>query len=89
MSAPLTYLVATTEVSAADVPHFRPAPIVENYFAILMQLDDISEPGVSEDVFRMLFIKCRGCGMYMTRRTSLFHNCKTVNIEVIDLTNED
>ena len=80
-------------VPAGDVPSFTPAPIVENYFATLMQLDDLAAPGVSEDVFQQLFVKCRHCRTYMTTRTTLFHECKgpgpTDNVVVIDLTNED
>jgi hypothetical protein len=83
------------EPSEGDVRSFTPALIVENFFATLMQLDDLAEPGVSEDVFRKLVKKCRGCRTYMTSRVTLFHDCKgrpdsnTDDANVIDLTNED
>jgi hypothetical protein len=60
-----------------------------------MQLDDVAEPGISEDVFRKLVKKCRGCRAYMTSRVTMFHDCKgrpgpnADNADVIDLTNED
>ena len=57
-----------------------------------MKLDDIAEPGVPEHVFRQLVTKCRGCGTYMTKRITQFHDCKGPGIEdvvVIDLSNED
>ena len=75
-----------------NVPSFTPGPLVhaENFYELLARLDDISEPGVSEAVFRRLFRQCRRCGAYMTSRTTLFHKCKGPrNVEVIDLTNED
>ena len=62
-----------------------------------MQLDSISEPGVSERVFQQMFSRCRICQMYMTKRTIPFHSCEDaimasnvhVDVEIIDLTNED
>jgi len=81
------------ELSAADVPSFTPAQIVEDFLATFMKLDDISEPGVPEHVFRQLVTKCRGCHNYMTKRITQFHDCKgrrpSNDVVVIDLTNED
>jgi hypothetical protein len=79
------------ELSAADVPSFTPAPIVQDFLATFMKLDDITEPGVPEHVFRQLVTKCRGCGNYMTKRITQFHDCKGpgIDVVVIDLTNED
>jgi hypothetical protein len=61
----------------------------ESYFGLLLQLDDISEPGVTEEVFQEMFSRCHGCRKYMTRRTTMFHHCKGRDAEVIDLTNQD
>jgi hypothetical protein len=86
---------ARAEPSKGDVRSFTPAPIVENFFATLMQLDDLAAPGVSEEVFRKLIKRCRVCRAYMTSRVTLFHDCKggpgsnADNADVIDLTHED
>ena len=77
------------DLASTDVPPFTPAAHSGNYFALLMQLDDLAEPGIPGHVFRSLFGKCQSCDMHMTSRTTLFHDCKGPEIEVIDLTNED
>ena len=60
-------------------------------FSLLLQLDDIKKPGLTEDVFRELFIVCSECHKYMTRNTTIFHNCEAIHrdVSVIDLTNKD
>jgi hypothetical protein len=42
---------------------------------LLLKIDSIMEPGVPEDQFLQLFAVCHACGNYMTRRTTLFHDC--------------
>jgi hypothetical protein len=85
-------MVLHAELSAADVPSFTLAPIVQDFLATFMKLDDISEPGVPEHVFWQLVTKCRTCRHYMTKRITSFHDCKGAGPsigDVIDLTNED
>jgi hypothetical protein len=73
----------------AGIPAFTPESKSDS-FELLLQLDDISAPGLTEHVFQELFSKCRDCRKYMTRRTSNFHNCQHANaVEIIDLTNEN
>lgn len=77
-----------------DIFDFAPSDRSESYFGLLMQLDSISEPGVTEEVFRDLFSRCRTCRKYMTRRMTAFHHCEGTGetmgtgVDVIDLTQE-
>jgi hypothetical protein len=76
-----------TAATTAGIASFAPD---ECPFSLLLQLDDITQPGLSEEKFRDLFSKCRKCDATMTRRVTVFHHCKAgANPEVIDLTNED
>lgn len=54
-------------------PSSRPQ---QSELALLMRLDSFSGPGLSEAQFRSLFLKCRTCQMYVTRRTADYHTCK-------------
>ena len=72
---------------------FAPESPSECSFSLLLQLDDIKDPGVSEDIFQDLFLKCRKCRRHMTRRATIFHTCPAAEtegniVEVIDLTNQ-
>jgi hypothetical protein len=51
----------------------------------MAKLDARGNPGISGLDFHMLFYKCE-CGLYMTRRAFLDHDCLN---EVIDLTNDN
>ena len=42
---------------------------------LLLKIDSVVEPGVPEDQFLQLFAVCHACRSYMTRRTTLFHDC--------------
>ena len=53
-----------------------------------MQLDSVSEPGIEEFVFRDIFAKCCVCRMYMTRRTTMFHQCDGASEGVVAVTGE-
>ena len=61
-------------------------------FDLLLQLDSVVKPGITEEEFEQLFARCRVCRHYMTRRMTTFHECKAmgrVNLaDVIDLTEE-
>ena len=62
-------------------------------FALLMQLDDPSVPGLPDDVFAKLFAQCRACHWVMTTDRFPGHVCfippEEGEAEVIDLTQED
>ena len=81
----------TAAASTAHISDFTPELLSECPFSLLLQLDDVSQPGISEDVFNELFLRCRHCGYHMTRRAAIFHKCKQNrrDAEVIDLTNEN
>jgi len=78
-----------TAASTEGIASFSPDSPDECCFSLLLQLDEIKEPGLTEEQFRDLFWKCRKCPTYMTRRATVFHKCKKANPEVIDLTNEE
>jgi hypothetical protein len=73
------------------IPTFPPESEPGDNFSLLLQLDDITTPGLTEDVFRELFVMCRKCRKYMTRNVTIFHKCEAIrrDVSVIDLTNED
>ena len=47
--------------------------------SLLMRLDEVSAPGLPEDVFVGLFIKCRKCNYTMMKRVFHHHTCLTAN----------
>ena len=73
---------------------FQPETELEDAFSLLLQLDDVRDPGLLEEAFQALFLKCRQCQIHMTRSSTIFHKCKPtvqgaiVELEVIDLTND-
>jgi hypothetical protein len=78
----------------AGIPTFIPQTQTECSFSLLLRLDDIKDPGLSEDDFQELFFKCRKCRWLMTRRVTVFHDCSAARnnaqqVTVIDLTNEE
>ena len=81
----------TAAASTAHISDFTPELLSECPFSLLLQLDDVSQPGILEEVFNELFSRCRRCSYYMTRRATIFHKCKQNrrDAEVIDLTNEN
>ena len=55
--------------------------------SLLMRLDEVSAPGLPEDVFMGLFLKCSECNYTMTKRVFHHHTCLTVNeVSFMDLT---
>jgi hypothetical protein len=63
-------------VAKADHAPFTPfAERSESVFGLLLQLDSISEPGITEELFRELFVVCCVCRRHMTKRTTAFHYC--------------
>jgi hypothetical protein len=52
---------------------------------LMAKLDARVKPGISGLDFHMLFYKCE-CGLYMTRRAFLDHDCLN---EVVDLTDNN
>ena len=55
----------------------------------LYKLDSWLSPGLSEVEFRSLFVKCRSCGLVMTRRVRKQHACAVIRRDppaIIDLT---
>jgi hypothetical protein len=91
-SAHICCIYCDIGVTGSGIPAFDPETQSECAFLLLLQLDDIKDPGVSRDVFEELFVKCRTCHKYMTRRSTIFHDCPGARgnvIDVIDLTNED
>jgi hypothetical protein len=99
-SSPLFHFIATysyytvCRVAVSGVPPFAPESVSGDSFSLLLQLDEIKDPGISEEEFNELFLKCRKCGWHMTRRATVFHKCAAVSqdhampVEVIDLTND-
>jgi hypothetical protein len=86
------YTVCGAAVSG--VPSFALESVSGDSFSLLLQLDEIKDPGISEEMFNELFLKCRKCRTHMTWRATVFHKCAAVSqdnavpVEVIDLTNE-
>jgi hypothetical protein len=82
-------------VTTTGIATFGPESESENAFSLLLQLDDIKNPGLSEEAFRGLFLTCRECRNTMTRSSTIFHKCKptvqgaVVELEVVDLTNDE
>jgi hypothetical protein len=60
-------------------------------FNLLLRLDAIMRPGLTAREFMDLFVRCNRCGLIMTRRVFLSHDCTSANaeMEVLDLTLED
>ena len=88
-----THTMCGVAISGTSVQPFQPESLSADSFSLLLQLDEIRDPGVSEEVFNELFLKCSKCRKHMTRRAVIFHNCAAasqdaVPMEVIDLTNE-
>ena len=58
--------------------------------SLLMRLDDVSAPGLPENIFVNLFLKCRKCGYVMTKRVFHHHTCLEIhspsNRDILDLT---
>ncbi|KAJ6464219.1 hypothetical protein DFH09DRAFT_1488997 [Mycena vulgaris] len=70
----------------------EPLPIAISPFAMLMQLDASSNPGLTEAQFRKLFVRCSSCKLFTTISAFEDHNCRptsTLSTEIIDLTSED
>ena len=57
-------------------------------FNMLLRLDAIIRPGLMVREFMDLFVKCHRCGLIMTWRVFLSHDCTSAD-EVLDLTLED
>lgn len=64
--------VQTTSIPTVD-PYLH--PVYESGFSLLLRLDSLIEPGLSQAQFQRLFAKCMGCGLYMTRRAVDYHEC--------------
>ena len=88
LTSSLTLRLSMIAATTTGIASFAPDSQSECCFSLLLQLDEIKQPGISEEKFRDLFWKRRKCCMYMTRRATVFHDCKS-SVEVIDLTNED
>ncbi|KAJ7199710.1 hypothetical protein B0H12DRAFT_1244604 [Mycena haematopus] len=70
----------------------EPLPVPTSPFAMLMQLDASSNPGLTEAQFRKLFVRCSACRLFTTSSAFEDHNCHpltTLSTEVIDLTGDD
>jgi hypothetical protein len=55
----------------------------------LYRLDSWLSPGLSEAEFKLLFMKCRACGLVMTQRVRTQHTCAIIQQNtrvIIDLT---
>jgi hypothetical protein len=81
-SKPVEHVAAKTE----DVPEFIPEISEESVFGLLLQLDSISDPGVTEKVFKQLVVRCLVCRRHMTRRTTAFHHCPGAGEGSVDVT---
>ena len=53
-------------------------------FDLLLRLDSIIEPGLSEAEFYKLFAKCDACGLVMTRRVFQSHECAIIVVDSED-----
>lgn len=78
------YLLYTPDVRAVD-PKGK-----ASILSLLMQLDEVSAPGLPENVFVNLFLKCRNCGYMMTKRVFHHHTCLEIHPassqDLVDLT---
>ena len=68
--------------AAVVIDDFNPASLPQRLgerseLALLMHLDSFSGRGLTETQFRSLFLRCRTCQMYVTRRTVASHTCRT------------
>jgi hypothetical protein len=75
------------------IPTIRTHSIRRSVTLLLNLLDSRVRPGVTEDEFRWLFVRC-DCGYILTRRASRDHACggeraQVVKNNVIDLTGDD
>jgi hypothetical protein len=59
---------------APDVRAINPKGKV-SILSLLMQLDEVSAPGLPENVFINLFLKCRKCDYIMTKCVFHHHTC--------------
>lgn len=63
--------------------------VAESPFRLLLKLDDIRDPGISDAVFKTLWTRCDPCKKTMTHRAYLFHRreCPILNA-IVDLTGD-
>ncbi|KAJ7437911.1 hypothetical protein B0H11DRAFT_2359297 [Mycena galericulata] len=92
--AALRILVPVSPINPFIVPYAtpEPRPVPESPFAMLMQLDASSNPGLTETQFRRLFVRCSDCKLYTTTSAFEDHNCRPYSpapAEIIDLTGDD
>jgi len=66
------------ELDPATVPTFQPlaAPTPQSETLLLLQLDCFGGPGLSEEQFIALIVRCHVCRKYMTRGTIEYHHCQ-------------
>jgi len=83
--------------AAIVIPTFQ-APIQRvTPLSLLLQLDATTRPGLTEAQLRNLLAKCSGCGLVMTHRVAVDHQCAVYasewaigrDNEVLDLTRND
>jgi hypothetical protein len=65
--------MSTFELSE-DFRHLR-LPLDLTVFRLLMRLDEIVNPGLTEEQFYGLFARCDRCGLITTRRAFQSHSC--------------
>ena len=58
-------------------------------FRLLLQLDTVVNPGITEDQFKEMFAKCGKCGIITTMRVFRSHQCVRIAQDIIDLTVDD
>jgi hypothetical protein len=75
------------EIRVCQPPVLGPVAV----FNLLLQLDSVVNPGITQAQFRELFANCDRCGLVMTRRTFQCHDCvpQEREFDIIDLTADD
>jgi len=73
------------DLDTTSIPTFDPSTNISE-FTLFLRLDSFTNPGLTEAQFRGLFTKCLGCGLFMTRRTADYHDCRKALESLDDVT---
>ena len=87
----MQYLLDLGQIS---IPTFQAAVRQVSSLSLLLRLDSVTRPGLTETQRQNLLAKCVDCGLVMTRQVAAEHRCEALegNIKgddgVLDLTGE-
>lgn len=70
-------IVGERDILASIPTYEQPAKKPETTIDLLLRLDCWVQPGLTEDQFKGLFVKCR-CGVVTTRRAFIHHMCAKI-----------